>query len=177
MTSLKVAIITGASSGMCLIVLHTGSYTDVRGPILGIGRHSAIKLSSVGWSLALTARRLAELEETKSLCSNPDACIILPGDITDEAFVKGVFEETMKTYGRLDLLFNVSECAPFCSAVAGFGADVATKNAGMSDKASPLEDMPLETFKAVVNVNLVASFLCTREAFKIFKQQTPTGGS
>ncbi|KAJ8584507.1 NAD(P)-binding protein [Rhizopogon salebrosus TDB-379] len=135
MTSLKVAVVTGASSG--------------------IGRHTAIKLSSEGWSLALTARRLTELEETRSLCSNPDACIILPGDITDEDFVKGVFEETMKKYGRLDLLFN---------------------NAGRSDKASPIEDMPLEMFKSVVNVNLIASFLCTREAFKIFKQQTPTGG-
>jgi NAD(P)-dependent dehydrogenase (short-subunit alcohol dehydrogenase family) len=37
--------------------------------------------------------------------------------------------------------------------------------------------MPLEMFKSVVDVNLIASFLCTREAFKIFKQQTPTGGS
>lgn len=123
----------------------------------------------------MTARRLTELEETRSLCSNPDACIILPGDITDEAFVKGVFEETMKKYGRLDLLFNVSG-PPFSVALAVWTDDV-PKNAGRSDKASPIEDMPLEMFKSVVNVNLIASFLCTREAFKIFKQQTPTGGS
>lgn len=57
-----------------------------------------------------------------------------------------------------------------------FWIDDAAKNAGMSDKASPIEDMSLEMFKSVVNVNLIASFLCTREAFKIFKQQTPTGG-
>ncbi|OAX40202.1 NAD(P)-binding protein [Rhizopogon vinicolor AM-OR11-026] len=135
MASLKVAVITGASSG--------------------IGRQAAIKLSSEGWTLALTARRLSELEETKSLCSNSDACIIVPGDITDEAFVKGLFGETTNKFGRLDLLFN---------------------NAGMSDKANPIEDMPLEIFTSVINVNLIATFLCTREAFKIFKQQTPTGG-
>ncbi|KAG1779227.1 hypothetical protein EV702DRAFT_1091120 [Suillus placidus] len=135
MASLKVAVITGASSG--------------------IGRHSAIKLSSEGWSLALTARRLTELEETRSLCANPDGCILVAGNITDEAFVKSLFEETVKKFGRLDLLFN---------------------NAGLSDKARPIDEMPLEMFTSVVNVNLIGSFLCTREAFKIYKQQEPIGG-
>jgi NAD(P)-dependent dehydrogenase (short-subunit alcohol dehydrogenase family) len=50
------------------------------------------------------------------------------------------------------------------------------KNAGRSHKPYPIEEMPLELFTSVVNVNLIASFLCTREAFKIFKSQTPTGG-
>ncbi|KIJ57740.1 hypothetical protein HYDPIDRAFT_53144, partial [Hydnomerulius pinastri MD-312] len=135
MTTLKVAIITGASSG--------------------IGRHTAIALSAAGWTLALTARRLAQLEETKAACANPESCLLIDGDITSEEFVKGLFEQTVKKFGRLDLLFN---------------------NAGMSDKARPIEEMPLELFTSVVNVNLIASFLCTREAFKIFKSQTPTGG-
>jgi NADP-dependent 3-hydroxy acid dehydrogenase YdfG len=59
--------------------------------------------------LALTARRLTQLEETRSLCANPDACILVAGDITGEDFVKSLFEETMKKFGRLDLLFNVSD--------------------------------------------------------------------
>ncbi|KAH7913420.1 hypothetical protein BJ138DRAFT_1146163 [Hygrophoropsis aurantiaca] len=135
MPPLKVAVVTGASSG--------------------IGRHSAIALSAAGWSLALTARRLSELEETRTACANPDACIVIAGDIIDEAFVKNLFEQTIAKFGRLDLLFN---------------------NAGRSDKATPIENMPLELFKSVVEVNLIASFLCTREAFKIFKSQSPTGG-
>ncbi|KAF9220496.1 NAD(P)-binding protein [Gyrodon lividus] len=135
MTTRKVAIITGASSG--------------------IGRHTAIALSVAGWSLTLTARRLAQLEETKVACANPESCLLVDGDITDEGFVKSLFEQTLKKFGRLDLLFN---------------------NAGISDKAHPIEEMPLELFTSVVNVNLVASFLCTREAFKVFKSHTPTGG-
>jgi len=135
MSSEKVAIITGASSG--------------------IGRYTAIALSSAGWNLALTARRLPELQETKAACANSDKCLIVNGDITDEEFVKHLFKLTMNRFGRLDLLFN---------------------NAGISDKAHPIEEMPLQLFMSVVNVNLVASFLCTREAFKIFKSQTPTGG-
>ena len=55
-------------------------------------------------------------------------------------------------------------------------ADWDAKNAGRSDKPHPIEEIPLELFTSVLNVNLVGSFLCTREAFKIFKSQTPTGG-
>ncbi|KAG9315512.1 hypothetical protein JVU11DRAFT_3127 [Chiua virens] len=135
MSTGKVAIITGASSG--------------------IGRHTAIALSAAGWSLALTARRLPQLQETKAACTDPEKCSLIAGDITDETFVKSLFEQTINQFGRLDLLFN---------------------NAGMSDKAHPIEEMPLDLFTSVVNVNLIASFLCTREAFKIFKSQTPTGG-
>jgi len=135
MSTAKVAIITGASSG--------------------IGKHTAIALSAAGWHLTLTARRLPELQETKAACADPEKCFVVNGDIADEVFVKRLFEQTIHRFGRLDLLFN---------------------NAGMSDKAHPIEEMPLELFTSVVNVNLVASFLCTREAFKVFKSQTPTGG-
>ncbi|KAF9235193.1 hypothetical protein BU15DRAFT_89677 [Melanogaster broomeanus] len=148
MSTHKVAIITGASSG--------------------IGRHSAIALSAAGWSLTLTARRLAQLEETKDACANPTSCLLVAGDITDEEFVKSLFEQTIKKFGRLDLLFNASFFPNETMAVF--------PNAGMSDKPHPIEEMPLELFTSVVNVNLIASFLCTREAFKIFKSQTPTGG-
>jgi NAD(P)-dependent dehydrogenase (short-subunit alcohol dehydrogenase family) len=135
MSTEKVAIITGASSG--------------------IGRHTVIALSAAGWRLTLTARRLPELQETRAACANPETCFLVDGDITDEAFVKRLFEQTIHRFGKLDLLFN---------------------NAGRSGQAHPIEEMPLELFTSVVNVNLVASFLCTREAFKIFKSQTPMGG-
>ncbi|KAF8195492.1 hypothetical protein BJ912DRAFT_144051 [Pholiota molesta] len=129
----KTAVITGASSG--------------------IGRHSAIALSKAGWNLVLTARRLNELKETEALC--PNETLILAGDITDEPFVKGVFETAVAHFGRLDLLFN---------------------NAGISAKQVPIETMSLETFQTVMNVNLVGSFITTREAMRIFKSQTPQGG-
>jgi len=129
----KTAIITGASSG--------------------IGRYSAISLSKNGWRLVLTARRLDQLKETASLC--PNETLILAGDITDEPFVKSVFEAAIARFCRLDLLFN---------------------NAGIPPKMVPIEELTLEDFQKVIDVNLVGSFIATREAMKIFKSQTPQGG-
>ena len=74
---------------------------------VGIGKHTAIALSAAGWCLALTARRLPELQETKAACADPERCLVVDGDITDEAFVKRLFDQTIDRFGRLDLLFNV----------------------------------------------------------------------
>jgi len=131
----KVAIVTGASSG--------------------IGRDSAIALSKAGWYVSITARRKEELEETKSHFAEPSKCLVVAGDVADEAFVKKLFEDTVATFGRLDMVFN---------------------NAGRGNRATPIEDLSLETFAGVMNVNIIAPFLCTREAFKIFKSQSPPGG-
>ncbi|ESK91234.1 short-chain dehydrogenase reductase sdr [Moniliophthora roreri MCA 2997] len=133
----KVAIVTGASSG--------------------IGRHTAVALSAAGWTVAITARRSDALEETKSLMNLDDnrKSLIFAGDVTDEAFVKSLFEETVKAFGRLDLLFN---------------------NAGMAHPLVPIDEVPLEQFQQVISVNLIAPFICTREAVRVFKSQSPPGG-
>ncbi|KIJ32493.1 hypothetical protein M422DRAFT_35795 [Sphaerobolus stellatus SS14] len=128
-----VAIITGASSG--------------------IGRATSITLSKVGWSVALFARREEELRSTAKECPNPT--LIIAGNVTNEADVKRLFEETVKTFGRLDLLFN---------------------NAGIATSGTPIEDLPLEKFQAVLNVNVVGTFLCTKEAVRQYKKQNPQGG-
>ncbi|KAF7331678.1 hypothetical protein MKEN_00047500 [Mycena kentingensis (nom. inval.)] len=129
----------------------------VTGASSGIGRESAIALAKAGYNVVITARRQDALEETKGLCP-PDAqkrVLVLPGDIVDEPFVKSLFEETVNKFGRLDLLFN---------------------NAGVNSKALPLEEIPLETFQNIMAVNVVGPFLCTREAIRLFKHQTPQGG-
>lgn len=64
----------------------------------GIGRHSAIALSKAGWNTVLTARRLAGLKETAAMC--PNETLILAGDITDEPFVKGVFDAAVAHFGE-----------------------------------------------------------------------------
>jgi len=131
----KVAIITGASSG--------------------IGRASAIALSKQGWSIVLFARRVESLEETKALCTDPSKCLCIQGDVQNEEEVATLFRETLAHFGRLDLLFN---------------------NAGTGAPPIPLEELSMADVVRVVNVNLIGSFICTREAVKIFKSQTPQGG-
>jgi len=96
---------------------------------------------------------LDQLEETASQC--PNETLILAGDITDEPFVQSVFETATARFGRLDLLFN---------------------NAGINPKQVPIEELSLKDFQSVLDVNLVGSFLATREAMKMFKSQTPQGG-
>ncbi|KDQ62268.1 hypothetical protein JAAARDRAFT_149037 [Jaapia argillacea MUCL 33604] len=85
-TSTKVAIITGASSG--------------------IGRAAAIALSAVGWSLGLSGRREEQLKETAELCNLKDKTLVVPGDVTDEEYVIRLFKETVEKFGRIDLVFN-----------------------------------------------------------------------
>ena len=104
----------------------------------------------------LTGRRKEKLEEVakegaafggKSLC--------IQADIADPASIKNLFAETKKAFGRLDVLLN---------------------NAGIGAPPLPFEDLPLDKWKAAVDTNLTGTFLCTQEAFRIMKNQTPRGG-
>jgi NAD(P)-dependent dehydrogenase (short-subunit alcohol dehydrogenase family) len=79
----------------------------------------------------------------------------VPADIADPASIKALFAKTKEAFGRLDVLFN---------------------NAGVGAPAVPIEDLPYEKWKAVVDTNLNGTFLCTQEAFRIMKDQTPRGG-
>ena len=124
----------------------------VTGAGSGIGRAAALALLDTGWSVVLAGRRAEELEITASHA--PDRALVAPTDITDEAQVEALFAATAQKFGRLDLLFN---------------------NAGAS-AGGRLEDLSLEAWKRVVDVNLTGAFLCTRAAFRMMKAQDPRGG-
>jgi NAD(P)-dependent dehydrogenase (short-subunit alcohol dehydrogenase family) len=79
----------------------------------------------------------------------------VPTDVTDPVAVRRLFETTKTIFGRLDLLFN---------------------NAGSGAPAIPLEDLTFEQWRRVIDVNLTGAFLCTQEAFRLMKEQTPRGG-
>ena len=66
-----------------------------------------------------------------------------------------LFSQTLKTFGRLDLLFN---------------------NAGVNAPAKPFEDLSLQEWQRVMDTNVTGAFMCAQEAFKIMKQQDPRGG-
>ncbi|HEY9024719.1 MAG TPA: SDR family oxidoreductase [Burkholderiaceae bacterium] len=134
----------------------TAKVAMVTGAGSGIGRASALALLQAGYHVVLTGRRLEALNETAALAGplagNAHA---VPADVTDPAQVQALFEATRTKFGRLDLLFN---------------------NAGTSAPAVPMDELTFEQWKAVVDINLTAVFLCTQQAFKLMKSQTPRGG-
>ena len=95
----KVAIITGASSGTCMVLILSDALI-MRSPrtLEGIGRETAITLSANNWRLVLTARRFKELEGTARLCSGYQPYVIA-ADMTNERDVQRVFEAAQIQYG------------------------------------------------------------------------------
>ena len=128
----------------------------VTGAGSGIGRASALALLKDGWKVALAGRRADALEATKSAAGElAGNALAVPTDATDPAAVKALFAAAREAFGRVDLLFN---------------------NAGTGAPAIPLEDLSVEQWKSVVDINLTGVFLCTQEAFRIMKSQSPRGG-
>jgi NAD(P)-dependent dehydrogenase (short-subunit alcohol dehydrogenase family) len=80
---------------------------------------------------------------------------VVPADVTDPASVRALFDATRDAFGRLDVLFN---------------------NAGTGAPAVPLEDLTVEQWQRVVDVNLTGAFLCTQAAVRLMKAQDPRGG-
>jgi NAD(P)-dependent dehydrogenase (short-subunit alcohol dehydrogenase family) len=133
----------------------------VTGAGSGIGRAIALALLGAGYSVVLAGRRLAPLEETIALAGDADRgiarerALAVSADVSDPASVKDLFTQTKARFGRLDLLFN---------------------NAGVFALPVSLEDLEFAQWQAAVSINLTGAFLCTQEAFKIMKAQTPRGG-
>jgi len=128
----------------------------VTGAGTGVGKSASLALADEGWTIVLAGRRKDPIEavanEIKSRGGNALAIVT---DASDTKSVKGLFEETKQAFGRLDLLFN---------------------NAGTNAPGVSLEDLSFEQWTNVVNVNLTGVFLCTQEAFRLMKAQTPMGG-
>ena len=136
MTSQKIAIVTGAGTG--------------------VGRAAALALMKAGYVVALAGRRADKLQEVAAEgAAAQGRSLAVQTDIADPASIKALFAKVKEAHGRLDVLFN---------------------NAGIGAPAMPLEDLPLERWRAVVDTNLTGTFLCTQEAFRIMKNQTPRGG-
>ena len=128
----------------------------VTGAGSGIGRATALALLSAGYAVVLAGRRADALEETRTLAGPLAAqALAVPTDATDPAAVQALFDATRAAYGRLDLLFN---------------------NAGTGAPAIPMDELTVEQWKTVVDINLTGVFLCTQQAFRLMKTQSPRGG-
>lgn len=128
----------------------------VTGAGSGIGRATALGLAGAGYTVVAAGRRREALEETASAIRDGQApMLVVPCDVADAKSVAHLFATTVEVLGRLDVLFN---------------------NAGISAPAVLLEDLGLDAWQQVVDTNLTGAFLCTREAFRIMKEQDPRGG-
>jgi NAD(P)-dependent dehydrogenase (short-subunit alcohol dehydrogenase family) len=136
-----------ASQGKVALVTGGGS---------GIGRSSALALQGDGWNVVVAGRRKEELDKTVAMAKpGGGKMFAFRADVGKPEDVKSLFAETKKVYGRLDFLFN---------------------NAGFGAPPVPMEDLTYQQWQSVVDVILTGSFLCTQEAIKIMKAQTPKGG-
>ena len=127
----------------------------VTGAGTGIGKAAALAMLKDGYKVALVGRRKEMLDKTAADSGAKDRALVLPADITKPEEVKRIFLKIKQSWERLDVLFN---------------------NAGMGAPAVPMEDLPLEKWKEVVDLNLTAMFMCTQEAIRIMKSQEPRGG-
>jgi NAD(P)-dependent dehydrogenase (short-subunit alcohol dehydrogenase family) len=136
MTTPKIALVTGAGSG--------------------IGRAAALALLKEGYSVVLAGRREQALQETAAGAgAGGSRALAIVADVANADSVRDLFARTKHAFGRLDLLFN---------------------NAGINVPAVPLEDLSVEQWRSVIDVNLTGVFLCTQEAFRLMKSQEPRGG-
>ena len=134
----------------------TGKVALVTGASAGIGRAVALKLLANGYRVALAARNQRALDGIADTArQRGQDALAVATDITDADSVAALFQAIRQHYGRLDLLFN---------------------NAGRGAPPVEIDELDVETWRAVVETNLTGAFLCTREAFGLMKSQTPRGG-
>jgi len=122
----------------------------------GVGRAAALALYANGYAVTLAGRRSDVLNTTVDLTQdNGERTLVVPTDVSDPESVKALFQQTCHKFGRVDVLFN---------------------NAGLGARPVPLEELSVEEWQSVVDVNLTGAFLCTQEAFRAMKAQNPGGG-
>lgn len=119
----------------------------------GIGRAVALALAAGGFQVVITGRRQERLDQVAAEAGSN--CRGIVADVVDPQSVAALFARIQHEFGRLDLLFN---------------------NAGTNAPPTPLEDLSLERWRAVIDTNLTGTFLCTQAAFRLMKSQSPRGG-
>jgi NAD(P)-dependent dehydrogenase (short-subunit alcohol dehydrogenase family) len=136
--------------------MHVPKTALVTGAGSGIGKATALALLKEGYQVVIAGRRAEALQQTV-VDAGSDGARALPvaTDVTDAFAVRTLFDKTKETFGRLDVLFN---------------------NAGTGAPPIPLEDLTVEAWRRVIDVNLTGVFFCIQAAFRLMKDQTPRGG-
>jgi len=127
----------------------------VTGAGSGIGRKSAIALAAAGFQVVLTGRRESALIDTQQQSEFPDRMSAIPCDVTQEAAVDALFNQIESAHGRIDTVFN---------------------NAGTNVPAMLIDELSVDQWRQVIDVNLHGAFMIARAAFGLMRKQTPQGG-
>ncbi len=138
--------------------MHTTSVSRVAvvtGAGSGIGRAAALALLSDGWRVVLAGRRAELLQQVAHESGAGDRALAVPTDVSDRDAVDALFDRAVQAFGRVDLLFN---------------------NAGINAPGVPLDELPADAWRNVVDVNLNGMFWCLQAAFRVMKAQSPQGG-
>ena len=125
----------------------------VTGAGRGVGRVTAITLAKNGWTVVMAGRDKAAIDAVAKEAGGESVGIVC--DVSNPESVKSLFAEIKSKFGRIDLLFN---------------------NAGVVAPGVPLEDVKIEDWQNVINVNISGVFYCTQQAFALMKSQKPMGG-
>ncbi|MFM2310611.1 MAG: hypothetical protein RLY87_2733 [Chloroflexota bacterium] len=127
----------------------------VTGAGSGIGRAATLALLADGWNVVLTGRGNERLQTVIAQSDAPQRAMAYAADVADPLQVRALFDATVERFGRLDLLFN---------------------NAGRGAPAVPIDELSIDDWRAVVDVNLNGMFYCLQHAFRVMKSQSPQGG-
>jgi len=133
----------------------------VTGAGQGVGKAAALSLATKANfdALVLVGRQKKPLDQTRdeliAASKSPIATLCVSCDVSKAEDVARLFAKVEHEFGRCDLLFN---------------------NAGVGAKAIPMDELPVEDWQKVIDVNVTGSYLCAREAFSLMKRQEPRGG-
>ncbi len=127
----------------------------VTGAGSGVGKAAALAFLKDGWQVALAGRRKQVLEATAKESAAGDRALCVPTDVAKQESVKALFAAVKQKWGRIDVVFN---------------------NAGVNAPGTSFEELSLDKWQNVIDINLTGMFLCMQEAFKAMKDQTPRGG-
>ena len=119
----------------------------------GVGRITAITLAKKGWTVVVAGRDKSAIDAVAKEAGGAPVGIVC--DVSNPDSVKSLFNQVKTTFGRIDLLFN---------------------NAGVVAPGIALEDLKIEDWRKVVDVNISGVFYCTQQAFALMKTQSPQGG-
>jgi NAD(P)-dependent dehydrogenase (short-subunit alcohol dehydrogenase family) len=120
----------------------------ITGASTGIGKSIAVAYATEGAKIVLASRNKDKLEiVAKEIEDAGGSALVAPLDVTDEGAVIDLFRQAVEAFDRVDILVN---------------------NAGVS-KGAPTDELSLEVWQQVIDVNLTAAFLCSREAIKSMK--------